>query len=148
MTNEYTETVARVSSSITRLQDRLSTPRGESDRQEYAHIFARCIAGQLDDQDGLYLTLPFQVSLLTDPFLFIVAGGLLVLDHPTKPEQFDYAISNHAHIVDLNCNHSLYEGRYPRMIAIAKKHEMIDASWMLNRLMQLNFRGPFAKEIV
>ena len=146
MTTEFIETLNRISGSIARLPDRLSTPGGESTRTEYAHIFARCIAGHLAEHDGLYMTLPFQVSLLTDPFLFIVSGGLLVLDHPTQPQQFDFAISSYAHVVDLNQCDSLYEARHPRLIACHRKHETISVSWMINQLAQLGFRGPFRSE--
>ena len=72
MTNEYTQTLARIQDSIKRIPDRLSNPEGEDVRSEYAEIFGRVIIGYQNKEGGLYLTLPFQASLLTDPVLYIV----------------------------------------------------------------------------
>jgi hypothetical protein len=77
--------------------------------------------------------------------MFITGGGFVLLDHPTKAEQYEFAIS--AHILNLNRDLSLYENRYPRLIVIPQKHETIAASWMANRLMSYDFKGPFAKEL-
>ena len=146
--NEFFDTLTRIKSSIVRVPDRLSTVDGEATRAEFARIFGKCIIGQQDKEGGLYLALPFQTCLLTDPILYVVPNGLLVLDHPTKSEQFEFAIRDHAHVVDLPRKDSLYEGRYPRMIACERKREKIEVAIMLNRLMQCEFRGPFAKEVV
>ena len=145
MTNEYTLTLARIKDSIKRIPDRLSTPKGEDARSEFAQIFGRVIIGHEDKDGGLYLTLPFQVSLLTDPVLYIVAGGLLVLDHPTLSGASEFAFGERAHIIDLNQRWSLYENRFPRIITCASKREEIRAGWMVNRLMSCDFHGPFAK---
>lgn len=145
MTNKYTHTVARINDSIKRIPDRLSTPKGKAVRSEFAEIFGRAIIGHENKDGSLYLTLPFQASLLTDPVLYIVAGGLLVLDHPTRSGASEFAFGQTAHIIDLNCKSSLYENRFPRMISCARKHETIESSCMVNRLMACNFRGPFAK---
>lgn len=146
MTNEYVLTLARINDSITRVPDRLSSPKGEAARSEYVCIFGVCINGHEHNEGGLYLTLPFQTALLTDPVLYIVGGGLLVLDHPTRSGQSEFAFGNHAHVFDLPRHLSLYENRHPRIIACARKGEEIVVSWMLNRLMNLNFNGPFAKD--
>ena len=145
MTNEYTQTLARIQDSIKRIPDRLSTPEGEDVRSEYAGIFGRVIIGHQNKEGGLYLTLPFQVSLLTDPVLYIVAGGLLVLDHPTRSGASEFVFGESAHIIDLNPKCSLYEDRFPRIITCPRKREKIEASYMVNRLMACNFFGPFAK---
>lgn len=145
MSNEFIDTLTVVTKSIKRVPDKLSTPEGESARAEYARIFGDCIASAKPDFEGLYLTLPFQASLLTDPVMFITGGGFVLLDHPIKAEQYEFAIS--AHILNLNQDQSLYENRYPRLIVIPQKHETIAASWMVNRLMNLDFKGPFAKEL-
>lgn len=145
-TNEFYDTLTRIKSSISRVPDRLSTIDGEATRAEYARIFGKCISGHQDKEGGLYLALPFQTCLLTDPILYVVPSGLLVLDHPTESEQFEFAIRDHAHVVDLNRKDSLYEGRYPRMIACARKREKIEVGWIINQLMQSEFRGPFALE--
>ena len=146
MTNEFTLTLARIQDSIMRVPDRLSNSKGEAARSEFAKIFGRVIIGHEQKEGGLYLALPFQTSLLTDPVLYIVAGGLLVLDHPTRPGASEFAFDERAHIIDLNRKCSLYENRYPRMITCARKREEIQASGMVNRLMSCDFFGPFAKE--
>ena len=146
MTNEYTHTLTRIQDSIKRIPDRLSTPKGKDVRSEFAEIFGRVIIGHKDQDGGLYLTLPFQVSLLTDPVLYIVDAGLLVLDHPTRSGASEFAFGKCAHIIDLNRKCSLYENRFPRMITCPRKREEIRASWMMNELMACDFYGPFAKE--
>lgn len=145
MTIEYTLTLARIKDSITKVPDRLSNSQGELLRSEFAKIFGQIIIGHEDKDGGLYLTLPFQTSLLTDPVLYIVAGGLLVLDHPTLSGQSEFASGERAHIIDLNPKYSLYASRYPRMIACARKGEEIQASWMANELNYIGFFGPFGK---
>jgi len=145
MHNEFTLTLARIQASITRVPDRLSSPKGEHVRSEYARIFGDCIAGHEHKEGGLYLALPFQTSLLTDPVLYIVAGGLLLLDHPTRSGESEFAIEERAHVIDLNRKCSLYENRYPRLISCPRKAESVEASWMRDKLMSLNFKGPFAE---
>lgn len=146
--NEFFDTLTRIKSSIVRVPDRLSTVDGEATRAEFARIFGKCIIGHQDKEGGLYLALPFQTCLLTDPVLYVVPNGLLVLDHPTQSGQYGFAIDDCAHVVDLPRKDSLYEKRYPRMIACARKREKIELASMLNRLMQSDFRGPFGKEVV
>jgi hypothetical protein len=77
--------------------------------------------------------------------LYIVAGGLLVLDHPTRSSQSEFAFGEQAQVIDLNRKCSLYENRFPRIISCPRKREEIRAGWMVNRLTEGNFRGPFAK---
>lgn len=146
MNNEFALTLARINDSIMRVPDRYSNPKGEASRSEFAAIFGQCIIGQEHKEGGLYLALPFQTSLLTDPVLYIVAGGLLVLDHPTRPGASEFAFGELAHIIDLNRKCSLYENRFPRIISCARKREEIRVSCMINRLSACDFRGPFAKE--
>ena len=146
MINEYTQTLARIQDSIKRIPDRLSTPEGEDVRSEYAEIFGRVIIGHQNKEGGLYLTLPFQASLLTDPVLYIVAGGLLVLDHPTRSGASEFAFGKRAHVIDLPRHWSHYENRFPRIITCASKRDQIEASYMVNQLMACGFYGPFAKE--
>jgi len=136
--------LTKITNSITQLPDKLSTPIGEKSRQEYATIFGTCILGRLEDAEYGYLVLPFQASLLTDPIIFLVAGGYVILDHPVKAELHEWLIPNH--IVSLNQTMSLYEGRFPRLIAFPRAHEEILLSWMINRLMRFEFVGPFAKK--
>jgi len=145
MTNEYSLTLARIKDSIKRIPDRLSGPKGEDARSEFAQIFGRVIIGHEDKDGGLYLALPFQTSLLSDPVLYIVAGGLLVLDHPTRPGASEFAFGDRAHVHDLPRNWSLYDNRYPRIISCPRKREEIQLSGMINRLSAYDFRGPFAK---
>ena len=144
MTNEFTECLTKITNSITRLPDKLSNPSGEKSRDEYAHIFARCILGRLEDAEYGYLALPFQASLLTDPIIFLVAGGYAILDHPVQCDQYQWIIPNH--IVSLNRKMSLYENRHPRLIALPRKHQKIPLSWMVNQLRQVEFVGSFARQ--
>jgi hypothetical protein len=74
MSNEFTFALARVKDSIMRVPDRMSTTKGKALRAEYVRIFGVCINGHEHDDGGLYLTLPFQSALLTDPVLYIVGG--------------------------------------------------------------------------
>lgn len=148
MSNEYTLTLARLQDSIKRIPDRLSPPQGEDARSEFARIFGQVIIGHENKEGGLYLALPFQTSLLTDPVLYIVAGGLLVLDHPTRSGASEFAFGDRAHVHDLPRHWSIYENRFPRIISCARKREEIQLSGMLNRLSAYDFRGPFAKEAI
>lgn len=144
MSNPYIETLTAVTSSIKRVPDQLSTSEGETIRATFTRIFADCITAVKADCDGLYLALPFQATLLTDPVMFITGGGFVLLDHPTKAEQYEFAIN--AHVISLNRDLSLYQNRYPRLILVPQKHEAIAGSRMVNRLTDLNFHGPFAKD--
>jgi hypothetical protein len=145
MKQDFFETVARVIDSVQRLPDRLSNPTGEAVRSEYARIFGLCIIGHEHKEGGLYLGLPFQVSLLTDPLLYIIGGGLLVVDHPIQRGQDEFAFGKATHVVDLNPRYSLYENRYPRMIVCARRGEKIAPARMLHQLSSLKFHGPFSK---
>lgn len=147
MSNEFFDTVTRIKGSIKRVPDRLSTVDGEATRAEFARIFGQCIIGNQDTKCMYLLTLPFQAALLTDPILYVVGAGFMVLDHPTQSGQYSFAIDDCAHVVDIARKHSLYDKRYPRMIACTRKSEKVDLASMLNRLMQCEFRGPFAKEV-
>lgn len=144
---EFEEITGRIKASVNRVPDRL-TARGApglASRAEFSRIFAQCILAHEANADFISV-LPFQVSLLTDPHIYIVAGGLLVLDHPTKPEQFQSAFNaQNVQVVALHKKASLYEGRHPRLIAYPRKGEKIEVSWMRNRLMQCEFRGPFSE---
>ena len=144
MNIELSLAIARIKASITRVPDRLSSPEGEDARSEFARIFGQVIRGY-QYEGGLYLTLPFQASLLTDPVLYVVAGGLLVLDHPTRPRAGEFALDKNAHIIDLNRKCSLYENRYPRIISCPSRGQEIEASWMMNELTYRGFFGPFAE---
>lgn len=146
MNREFVETVARVTNSITRIPDRLSSHDGESTRAEFARIFGECIAAGVTNSEGLYLHIPFQASLLTDPIMYATHGALVVLDHPTTPEQSEFAMNN-AHIIQLTKTESLYQDRYPRLIYIPTERGENRASWMRERLWRFEFRGPFAKEL-
>ena len=145
MNNEFVLTLTRVNDSIMRVPDRYSNSKGEASRSEFAKIFSQCIIGQEHKEGGLFLALPFQTSLLTDPVLYIVAGGLLVLDHPTRPGASEFAFGDRAHVHDLPRHYSLYENRYPRIISCPRRREEIQVSGMVNRLMSCCFYGPFAK---
>jgi hypothetical protein len=121
--------------------DRLSTPAGETVRKRYAEHFAALISGHLHD-DGLWLTLPFQAALLTDPILFIVGGGLVVLDHPTVQGHAEFALKGQ--VIDTLPQRSLYETRYPRLIGCSRKGEDVQLGTLSHRI--TDFRGPFHEQ--
>lgn len=147
MSNELIEAVTRVTNSIARVPDRFSNPDGESIRTDFARIFGKCINAGLVDSGNLYLTLPFQASLLTDPVMYVIPGALVVLDHPTKEGQSEFAMDN-VHIAQLSRGNSLYQDRYPRLILVSHtKKYAVSPSLMINRVMSLGFKGPFAEEI-
>ena len=149
MDHELTLATIRVNASITRVPDRYSNQKNAALRAEHARVFGLCIGGQEQKAGWLYVTLPFQVSLLTDPVLYVVAGGLLVLDHPTRSGASEFAFDifdKSVHVHDLPRHWSLYENRYPRIIACPRKREDIALSYRVNRLMACDFFGPFAKE--
>lgn len=150
MTNEFSLSIDRVNASITRVPDRLSNPKGEALRAEYAHIFGIGLLGGEQKRGVEYITLPFQVSLLTDPVLYLIAGGLLVLDHPTRPGASERAFGKFVHVHDLPRHYSLYENRYPRTITCICKGEVqkgkkYNLGLLINRLAEGKFRGPFAE---
>ena len=149
MNTEFIETVARVTNSITQIPDQLSTPTGESARADFVRIFGKCINAEVVEPKGLYLTLPFQASLLTDPVMFVTNGDIFVLDHPTTPEQGEFAMNN-AHIIHLNPKHSLYQDRHPRLIYIPaeRKKSAISMGERVFGLLSFEFRGPFAKGVL
>lgn len=145
MANEFTLTVARINDSITRIPDRLSNSKGEEIRAEYARNFGLGVLGHEQKDGALYMALPFQTALLTDPVLYIVAGGMLLLDHPTRDGAYEFAFGERAHVIYLPQHWSLYESRIPRIITCARKRENVPVGWMVNRLTAHNFHGPFAK---
>ena len=150
MNNEFTLSLARINDAAMRVPDRLCNPKGEALRSEYARIFGIGLLGHEQREGWQYLTLPFQTSLLTDPVLYLIAGGLLVLDHPTRQGASELAFGGHAHVYDLPCHYSLYENRYPRMITCIRKGEIqkgekYNLGLLITRLAEGNFRGPFAK---
>ncbi len=144
MNNEVIEILTKITDSINRMPDKLSNSSGEINRAIYAKIFGKCIIGHLDHAEYGYMALPFQASLLTDPIIFIVGCGHVILDHPMRDEQHLAMIPTHT--VSLNQKMSLYENRHPRLIALPRKHHEIPLSWMANQLRQLEFVGPFAKQ--
>ena len=150
MNKEFTLSLARVNDAIMRVPDRLSNAKGEALRSQYARIFCIGLLGHEQREGWQYLTLPFQTSLLTDPVLYLIAGGLLVLDHPTRPDASEFAFGKHAHVHDLPRHYSLYENRYPRTITCIRKGEIqkgekYNLGLLINRFKEGNFRGPFAK---
>jgi len=152
MTKEFTLTLARINDSITRVPDRLSNPKGEAMRSEYARIFGIGLLGHEQKEGWQYLTVPFQASLFTDPVLYLIAGGLLVLDHPTRPGASEFAFGKNAHVHGLPRHYSLYENRYPRAITCIRKGEIqkgekYNSGLLIDRLSACDFRGPFAKVI-
>jgi len=137
----------RIEASIRRIPDCLSRhPEGASVRAEFARIFGLCIGGA-EEPTGMYSLLPMHLSLLTDPHLFIVPGGFVVLDHPTRPGEFDWSFDldgrRGVQVHDAPAWWSLYENRHPRFIVCPHKGETVHLSAMLNRLTHEGFHGPF-----
>lgn len=147
---EFEEITQRLTASITRIPDRLTVTDKHPDggpRSAYARIFAQC-ALATEAEPILYGALPFPAALLTDPHIFHIGGGLLVLDHPTRSEQFESIFHSHrrVHVADLSPKWSLYENRFPRLIQCARKGEKpAPPSLLINRLRSAGFHGPFHK---
>jgi hypothetical protein len=78
--------------------------------------------------------------------MFVAAGDIFMLDHPTTPEQGEFAM-NKAHINQLNPKHSLYQDRHPRLIYIPaeRKKPAISMGERVFGLLSFEFRGPFTK---
>jgi hypothetical protein len=137
----------RIEASIRRIPDCLSRlPDGASIRAEFARIFGMCIGG-MERPTGMYSLLPMHLSLLTDPHLFIVPGGFIVLDHPTRSGEFDWSFDldgrRGVQVHDAPAWWSLYENRHPRIIACRHMGDEFLLSAMTNRLTREDFHGPF-----
>lgn len=146
---EYEEITQRLTASITRISDRLTVTDEHQDdlRANFIRIFEQCILGR-EAEPIFYGSLPFPVALLTDPHLFHIPGGLLVLDHPTHYGRFESIFHSHrrVHIVDLPLKWSLYENRFPRLILCVRKgDESPSPSFFSSRLSSAAFYGPFYK---
>ena len=120
--------------------------------RDTAYFCRKAFAGELASAMGakhvynfaILLTLPFQLCLLTDPHLFQVKNGHLILDHPTV------ANDGHEHWFDrcapLDTRHSLYQNRYPRLIALegAGKERPVDLSFYVSNIWRSNHMGLFS----
>lgn len=138
----------RIEASIRRIPDCLSRyPEGASVRAEFARIFSLCVGGT-ESHTGMYALLPMHLSLLTDPHLFVVPGGFLVLDHPTRACEHEWWLvgCNGLRVHSTPMWWSLYEDRHPRVIVSPHKGESVHLSAMLNRLTNEGFHGPFGQK--
>lgn len=137
-----------IEASIRRIPDSLSShAEGVSIRAEFARIFGLCVGGT-EIHTGMYALLPMHLSMLTDPHLFIVRGGFLVLDHPTRACEFNWALDledrrGRIQVHDAPTWWSLYELRHPRVIISPHRGESVNLSAVLNRLTNEGFHGPF-----
>ena len=148
-TSELQSFTQRIESAIRRIPDTLSNhPEGASIRTGFALAFGMCIGGA-ERPTGMYALLPLHLSLLTDPHLFIVRGGFMVLDHPEVQSEYEWAFRQGdrpvVHVHDAPGWWSLYENRYPRVIACPHKGDQVMLSGMLNRLTREDFHGPFLR---
>jgi hypothetical protein len=79
---------------------------------------------------------------MTDPHLFRLYTGFLVLDHPQTAREFeDYIYSKRVRVHDIAKWHALYENRHPRLIWIPDKGNILTVADMINRLRDCH--GPF-----
>ena len=148
MAISFEELSRLVDQTIVRVPDALTGVGGDTAyfcRKAFAGEFAAHIGAKHVFNPALFVTLPFQLCLLTDPHLFGVKNGHLILDHPT--------IANDGHeywfgrCASLHARHSLYQNRYPRMIAVdaAGKHSPIELSKYVNTLMYSYHAGLYEK---
>lgn len=146
-TSDLQEFNRRIEASINRIPDSLSShAEGVSIRAEFARIFGLCIGGT-ESHTGMYALVPMHLSLLTDPHLFVVPGGFLVLDHPTRACEHQWWLVERNGLQVHSCPAwwSLYELRHPRVIVSPHKGESVHLSSMLNRLTNQDFHGPFGQ---
>lgn len=151
MATSFDELSRLLDRSIVRVPDAMTRAERDSDyfyRKEFANELAACMGAKHVINPAIYLTLPFQLCLLTDPHLFEVIKGHLILDHPTVANDGnEYWLSQNCAYVGLHARHSLYQNRYPRMIALngAGKANPVELSKYTNELMYRRHEGPFEK---
>jgi hypothetical protein len=122
--------------------DRLSTPKGEAVRVDWADTFARTLGGAVMPVRML-ACLPFGPHLLTDPVVIRVRSGFVVLDHPENAGEFEWAFKHRSKVLVHDCPtwRSLYENRHPRLIVCPDAGETLAVADLFNRLD--GWHGPF-----
>lgn len=147
MSDKFAELDRRIERAIVRIPDRLSTPKGERIRADWANTFARLLGGEVMPVRH-FSFLPFHVHLLNDPVLVRKRTGYLLLDHPQTADLFDWAFEmdrprKRAQIVDVARCWSLYENRHPRLIVVPDKGESLPVAELITRLTNQGWHGPY-----
>ncbi len=140
-----TELQRRIQRSITHLPDRLSSPKGEAVRREWATAMAGVMGGHLVEDSWLGLV-PVHPHLWTDPVVIRLFTGTVVMDHPEVLGQFeDHMRLNSRRVAVYDCPRwwSLYAGRHPRLVVCPDKGEEVQLSDLCNRLSSIDWHGPW-----
>ena len=137
---ELLEFDRRTESAILRIPDRLSIR--EDVRAEWADTFARVLGATLEPV-RMFNVLPLRLNLLTDPLLLRVRRAFVVLDHPQRAEEFEWAVRQ-PRVAVYDCPRwwSLYENRHPRLIVVPDTGETLWVSDLLSRV-GYSWHGPF-----
>jgi hypothetical protein len=112
-------------------------------RAEFARIFGMAIGGTEETHSALWAVLPLHLALLTDPHLYRVRCGFIILDHPVRAEEFAWALKAQVH--DGPTWWSLYADRHPRLIAIPDKGREVPLANVCGSLTCAGFHGPWEK---
>lgn len=112
-------------------------------RAEYARKFGMTIGGAEKTNSALWAVLPLHLVLLTDPHLYRVRCGFIVLDHPVRANEFAWAIKAQGH--DGPAWWSLYADRHPRLISIPDKGREVPLGDICGSLTCAGFHGPWKK---
>ncbi len=134
----------RIERAIVRIPDRLSTPEGEVVRADWASTFARVLGGTIAPVRMLGV-LPVHPNLWTDPVVIRVCTGFAVLDHPPNSGLLDWAFqqcSPRVQVHDCPTWWSLYERRFPRIIACPDAGKTLGVSELITRV-GYSWHGPF-----
>ena len=139
MSDTFSKLDRRIESAIRRVPDRLTDH--PDIRADWARAFAQCL-GAAQQPVRMFGCLPFHLHLMTDPHLFRLYTGFVVLDHPETVGEFEECIyRGRVQVHDIAKWHSLYENRHPRLISIPDKGKIQTVADMINRLR--DFHGPF-----
>jgi hypothetical protein len=147
VSEELAELDRRIEAAIRRVPDRLSRPKGEHIRADWAREFVRLLGGEVMPA-RMFALLPIHLHLLTDPLLLRLRTGYLVMDHPEGADEFDWAFeldTLRSFIQVLSCPRwwSLYENRHPRLIVVPDKGAALPVAELITRLADRGWHGPF-----
>jgi hypothetical protein len=147
VSEELAELDRRIEAAIRRVPDRLSRPKGERIRADWAREFARLLGGAVMPV-RMFGLLPFHLHLLTDPLLLRLRTGYLVMDHPENAGEFEWAFeldTLRTPIQVLPCPRwwSLHENRHPRLIVVPDKGESLPVAELITWLTNQSWHGPY-----
>jgi hypothetical protein len=146
VSEDLAELDRRIEAVIRRVPDRLSGPKGEHIRADWAREFARLLGGEVMPV-RMFGLLPIHLHLLTDPLLLRLRTGYLVMDHPESAGEFDWAFeldTLRSRVQVLHCPRwwSFYENRHPRLIVVPDKGAPLPVAELITRLTDRGWHGP------